>query len=69
MSDLKKAREKTWAMVCHLGAFSCFFIPMGNIVVPLIVWLIKKDESEFINEHGKQSLNFQIVSQPPKNTM
>lgn len=40
-------------MLCHLsGLFTIFG--------PLIIWLIKKDESKFIDENGKQALNFQI---------
>lgn len=52
--------EKTYAMLCHLVAFSGFIIPFGSIIGPLVMWLIKKEESEFINHHGKESLNFQI---------
>ena len=37
------------------------FLPsIGNILVPLIVWLIKKDSHPFINQEGKEALNFQI---------
>lgn len=52
--------EKNYAMLCHLVAFSGFIIPFGSIIGPLVMWLIKKEESEFINYHGKESLNFQI---------
>ncbi len=52
--------ERTWGMLCHLSAFAFFFFPMGHIVGPLVVWLIKKDEMPFVNEQGKESLNFQI---------
>lgn len=52
--------EKNYAMFCHLVAFSTFIIPFGSIIGPLVMWLIKKEESEFINYHGKESLNFQI---------
>ena len=47
--------DRTMAFVCHL---------VGGIVgflVPLIVWLIKKDQSKFIDHHGKEALNFQIT--------
>lgn len=53
--------EKNMAMFCHLGAFSGVLIPFGNIIVPLIIWLTKKEDSEFVNYHGKESLNFQIT--------
>jgi uncharacterized Tic20 family protein len=48
-------------MLCHLLAFAGYVIPFGNIAGPLILWLIKKDESEYVNHHGRESLNFQIT--------
>ena len=45
---------KNLGMLCHLlGFFTCF-------LAPLIIWLLKKDEDVFIDEHGKEALNFQI---------
>ena len=53
--------EKTWGMACHLIAFCGFIIPLGSIIGPLVVWLIKKDEMPFVDDQGKESLNFQIT--------
>ncbi len=54
--------EKQWGMFVHLAAFAALIgIPLGNVVGPLIVYLIKKDEYEFVNEQGKEVLNFQIT--------
>ncbi|MBD2871660.1 DUF4870 domain-containing protein [Paenibacillus arenilitoris] len=52
--------EKMYAMLCHLLAFSGFVIPFGSIIGPLVIWLLKKDQSYFVDMHGKESLNFQI---------
>jgi uncharacterized Tic20 family protein len=52
--------ERNWAMLCHLSAFAGFFFPFGGIIGPLICWLSRKDESQWIDQNGKQSLNFQI---------
>ena len=52
--------EKTFGMLCHLLSFAGFFIPFGSIIGPLVIWLIKKDQSPFVNDQGKESLNFQI---------
>ena len=58
-ADDKQAR--TWGMLCHLAALAGFIgIPFGNIIGPLVVWLIKKDESPYVDAQGKASLNFQI---------
>jgi uncharacterized protein len=57
--------EKLWGLFLHLGGalggITTFLgIPGGQIIVPLIIWLIKKDESAFLNDQGKEVLNFQI---------
>ena len=58
-SDPKQ--ERTWATFCHLSALVAFIgIPFGNILGPLVVWLIKKNEMPLVNEEGKSALNFQI---------
>ena len=54
--------ERTFGMLVHLAALSGFVgVPFGSILGPLIVWLIKKDSMPFVNEQGKESLNFQIT--------
>ena len=57
---LSQREERQWAMFSHLGTFAAFIIPFGNIIAPLIIWQIKKDESRFVVQHSKESLNFQI---------
>lgn len=53
--------EKNWAMFCHLAAFAGFIIPLGNIIAPLVLWLMKKQDSPFVDYHGREVLNFQIT--------
>ena len=46
---------KTMGMLCHLlGIFTSF-------VGPLIIWLTKKDQSKFVDQQGKEALNFQLT--------
>ena len=46
---------RTFAMLAHLlGALLSF-------IGPLVIWLIKKDESPFVDDQGKEALNFQIT--------
>lgn len=55
------SRERVWATFCHLAALTPLLgIPFGLVAGPLVVWLIKKDESAFVDRHGKAALNFQI---------
>jgi uncharacterized protein len=46
--------ERLWGVIAHLGAlFSSFW-------VPLVVFLLYKDRSQYVAEHAKEALNFQI---------
>ena len=53
-------QDRTLDATCHFLAFAGFMIPIGNIIGPLVLWAIKKDEMPSVNEHGKESVNFQI---------
>ena len=52
--------EKNTATILHLSALSQYIIPFGNYILLTIIWSAKKDESEFINQNGKNVLNFQL---------
>ena len=52
--------ERTWAMLCHFSAFAGLIFPFGNFLAPLIIWLIKKEELPFVEDQGKEVLNFQL---------
>lgn len=53
--------DRLWAMACHLSALLGYCVPLGNIVAPLVIWLAKRDQSAYIDEQGKEALNFQIT--------
>lgn len=55
------AEERQWGMIAHLAALAGFVIPFGNLIGPLIVWQMKKDAMPFVDDQGKESLNFQIT--------
>jgi uncharacterized Tic20 family protein len=52
--------EKKWAAFTHLSTLSQYCFPLGNYVFPLIIWVSKKDESEYLDYNGKHVLNFQL---------
>ena len=52
--------EKNWATLTHIGAFGQYLFPLGNFIIPIIIWSSKKNESEFIDNNGKQCINFQL---------
>lgn len=53
--------ERQWALFTHLSALLGFLVPFGNVLGPLIFWQLKKNESSFIDDQGKEALNFQIT--------
>lgn len=53
--------ERNLGMLCHLLALVGLIIPFGNILGPLLVWLLKKDENRFVDVEGKEALNFNIT--------
>ena len=51
----------TWTAFVQASALLGVFIHFpGHLLAPLIVWLLKRDESPEIDAHGKEALNFQI---------
>ena len=57
-----ESQRRMWNMLCHLSALAGFIgVPLGNILGPLIVWQIKKNEFPSVDAHGKAALNFQIT--------
>ena len=52
--------ERTWAMFCHLAAFAGYVFPMGHIIAPLVIYLVKREELPLVDDQGKESLNFEI---------
>ena len=52
--------ERQWIVFLNLSALAGFLVPFGNILGPLIIWLIKKPESPAIDTAGRSVLNFQI---------
>ena len=59
-AQLLEDQARTWAMICHLSAFVGIIIPFGSIIAPLVIWLIKRKESPFVDDQGKEALNFQL---------
>ena len=52
--------QKTYAMLMHLSLLLAAPAPFLSIVAPLIMWQIKKRESPFLDDHGREAVNFHI---------
>lgn len=62
LAPLPGPEARRWAMLCHYAAFFWLLAPMiGNVLGPLIIWQLKKDLDSFVDEQGKEALNFQIT--------
>src|SRR5688572_25430917 len=53
---------RMFGMLAHISSLAGFIIPFGNIIGPLVIWMMKKDQHPFVNDQGKESLNFQITA-------
>ena len=53
--------DRQWAMFAHLSSVVAIWLGGMGFLGPLIVWLIKKDQSQFVNDQGKEALNFNLT--------
>lgn len=52
--------DKTYSSITHLSSFAGWIFPFGNVIAPLVLWIAKKNESVYIDNHGKAVVNFQL---------
>ena len=52
--------ENTNAFIIHIAAFGEFFFPFGGIVTTLILWQTLKNRSAFLDQQGREAVNFNI---------
>ena len=53
--------ERTWGLIAHLSMFAGSLLGGLTFLGPLVIWVIKKDQSEFVAEHAREALNFQLA--------
>jgi len=56
----KDPNDKNLGLLCHLLALTAFVIPFGNVLGPLVLWLVKRADSPFLDALGKEAVNFNI---------
>lgn len=55
-------KERTWGMLAHLSALAFFVMPpIGIVLGPLAVWLLRRDQSPYVEAHAREALNFNIT--------
>jgi uncharacterized protein len=58
--SLPPSPPTNWRLYLELLQFAAFVLPVGNILGPLVLWLVKKDTIPQVNEEGKKVVNFNI---------
>ena len=61
-SAAQAQEARKWAMICHLIALvGLLGNGIGFLIGPLVVWLLKRNDDPFIDEQGKEAVNYQIT--------
>ena len=53
--------ERTWGLIVHLSAFAGHVFPFAHIIAPLVIWLVRRETSAFLDDQGKEAVNAQIT--------
>ena len=61
LMEYGKSEDKTFLFFLHLSVISVLIFPLGNIILPLLLWINKKETIYDVNKQGKNILNFQIA--------
>ena len=56
----KKTEDQNLAVIIHLSLLMGIIIPFGGYAATLVLWLLKKDTSEYIDQQGKEAVNFML---------
>ena len=48
-------------MLCHLSSLTGYVFPFSHVVVPLVIWMLKRGQVAGVDSAGRESLNFQLT--------
>lgn len=54
--------EKTFCLVLHLSQFAGYTVPLAGLILPIVMWVMEKDNSQKVNIHGRHVVNWIISS-------
>jgi len=57
---MSKTNDNNNAFLIHISAFAGYVFPFGSVLLPLILWNVKKDKSSTLDKHGKEAVNFNL---------
>jgi uncharacterized Tic20 family protein len=52
--------KNSTAALINLSTLTQYFIPFGNFLFPIIIWSTTRDKSTYVDQQGKQTINFQL---------
>lgn len=59
--NFEKLEDRTFLIWLHLSVLIGFVLPLGNILMPLILWISNRNKVEEVDSQGKNIINFQIL--------
>jgi uncharacterized Tic20 family protein len=57
---MEATSKNSTAAIMNLSTLTQYFVPFGNFIFPIVIWTSCKDKSEYVNEQGKNTINFQL---------
>ncbi len=57
--DIQNMDSRTYSMVLHFSQFCCFILPVLGWVVPLVMWLVRREDT-YVDQHGRVVANWII---------
>jgi len=57
---MRTTNDNNNAFLIHISAFAGYVFPFGSVLLPLILWNVKKDKSPELDAHGKEAVNFNL---------
>ena len=55
-----EAQTRQWAVFLHLSLLAGLLVPFAGLIVPVVIWQLKKDELPGLDVHGKVVVNWII---------
>lgn len=59
--NFEKVEDHTFLIGLHLSVMLGYVLPLGNIILPVVLWITNKNKIEDVNNHGSNIINYQIL--------
>jgi uncharacterized Tic20 family protein len=55
------SKERSMGMLAHLAGYAGLAFPFGSVLGPFLVYILKRDESAYVEDQAREALNFQLT--------